>query len=159
MAVGTPFGMSFGSVASMEIRRIEAGILDSGTDFDLTTNPWQAGLGAFVDLEAHDFIGRKALLKAPRGRRLFGLTCEGTPGYRQPIRDGDRVLGHVTAGTRSPFLDCGIGYARMAEEGDWIGRELSVKTAEGVAMPCKITALPFYDPEKRIPRGRDRAIP
>lgn len=159
MAAGSPLGMQFGSVASMEIRRIEAGILDSGTDFDLTTNPWEAGLGAFVDLEANHFIGREALLSAPRGRRLFGLTCDGVPGYRQPILDGDTVVGHVTAGARSPFLGCGIGYARMREAGDWIGRELTIPDADGAPMACTITDLPFYDPEKRIPRGLDPTIP
>ncbi len=159
MAVGTPLGMRFGSATSMEIRRIEAGILDNGTDFDLTMTPWEAGLGAFVDLEANEFIGRKALLAAPRSRRLFGLKCEGVPGYRKPILDEGTVLGNVTAGARSPFLGSGIGYARMHEAGDWIGRNLTVQTAEGIHMPCTITDLPFYDPEKRIPRGLDRTIP
>ena len=159
ISVGTPLGMRFGSVASMEIRRIEAGIFDSGTDFDLTTNPWEAGLGAFVDLDGADFIGRKALLTVPRGRRLFGLTSTGVPGYGQPILDRGKVVGRVTAAANSPFLKSGIGYARMAEPGDWIGRELSVAAANGAILPCKIADTPFYDVEKRIPRGLDKQIP
>ena len=159
ITVGTPLGMRFGSIASMGIRRIEAGILDSGTDFDLTMNPWEAGLGAFVDLGANSFVGRKALKKASRGNRLFGLTCAGVPGCRQPILEDGKVVGHVTAGTSSPFLGCGIGYARMLEANDWIGRELVIQGADRSLMPCKIIALPFYDPEKRIPRGLDRTIP
>lgn len=159
IAIGTPHGMRFGSVASMEIRRIEAGILDSGTDFDLTTNPWEVGLGAFVDLDANDFIGRTALMTAPRGRRLFGVICDSVPGYRQPILDDGKVVGHVTAGTRSPFLGRGIGYARLHEPGDWIGRTLSVSDTQGTPLPCTIADLPFYDPEKRIPGGLDRTIP
>ncbi len=159
MTVGMPLGMQFGSVASMEIRRIEAGILDAGTDFDLTTNPWEAGLGSFVDLEARDFIGRKALLTAPRRRRLFGLTSEGVPGYGQPILDAGKVVGHVTAAALSPFFGSGIGYARMVEADDWVGRELAVQSANGAVIACKITDLPFYDPEKRIPRGLDRTSP
>ena len=158
-AVGTPLGMQFGSVASMEIRRIEAGILDSGTDFDLTTNPWEAGLGAFVDLDGADFIGRKALMTAPRGKRLYGLTCAAVPGYRQPILDGGRVVGHITAGVHSPYLGSSIGYARMIEAGDWIGRNLAVAAADETVLPCTITDLPFYDAEKRIPRGLNRTIP
>ena len=39
--------MIFGSISSMEMRRIEAGILDNGTDFDLTMTPFEAGLGSF----------------------------------------------------------------------------------------------------------------
>lgn len=159
MAVGNPRGMQFGSIASMNIRRIEAGILDNGTDFDLTMTPWEAGLGDFVDLDANDFIGRKALMKTQRGRRLFGLSCERVPGYRQPILDNDKAVGNVTAGASSPFLGSGIGYARMQDAGDWVGRTLTVYDAEGTLMPCTITDLPFYDPDKRIPRGLDRAIP
>lgn len=47
----------------------------------------------------------------------------------------------------------------MQDAGDWVGRTLTVYDAEGTLMPCTITDLPFYDPEKRIPRGLDRAIP
>ena len=157
---GVPHGMTFGSMASMEIRRIEAGILDSGSDFDLTTNPWEAGLGAFVDLDAQDFIGRKALLTAPRDCRLFGLTCPETPlRDSRLIAENGKVVGHVTAGAKSPFFGTGIGYARMATGGDWSGRDLVVRSNQGAEMHCKITDLPFYDAEKRIPRGLDKTIP
>ena len=41
---GRPFGLVFSGGASMEIRRIEAGILDNGTDMDMSMTPYQAGL-------------------------------------------------------------------------------------------------------------------
>ena len=47
----------------------------------------------------------------------------------------------------------------MADAGDWVGRTLTVYDAEGAHMPCTITDLPFYKPEKQIPRGLDRVIP
>ncbi len=160
IAVGLPFGMGFGSLQSMGIRRIEAGILDSGSDFDLTMNPFEAGLGSFIDLNKPDFIGREALMSAPRGTRLFGVTCaEVAPGALQPIFDGEMQVGRVTVGAFSPFLKSGIGYARMHAVGDWMGRTLSIRLASGQSVPCKIVDLPFYDPEKRIPRGLDRTIP
>jgi hypothetical protein len=31
--------------------------------------------------------------------------------------------------------------------------------SDGVVTPCTIVALPFYDPEKRIPRGLDTVVP
>ncbi len=158
--VGTPHGMIFGSLASMEIRRIEAGILDNGTDFDLSMTPFEAGLAAFIDLDKADFIGRAALQAADRGKRLFGLKCpEATPGYRQPIMDGERIVGHVTAGAWSPYLESGIGYARFDTPGDWAGRSVTVNTADGHAVACDIIDLPFYDPEKLIPRGLSKDIP
>ncbi|MEI6537672.1 MAG: aminomethyltransferase family protein, partial [Verrucomicrobiaceae bacterium] len=152
MAVGQPHGMIFGSISSMEMRRIEAGILDNGTDFDLTMTPFEAGLGRFVDLDKSDFIGRAALLTADQqGKRLFGLKCRsGIPGYREVIMEDTRPVGHVTAGTWSPFLALGIGYVRFDVPGPWAGRELQVRTAEKGVLDCEIIDLPFYDPEKRI---------
>lgn len=154
LEAGEPHGMVFGSLASMEIRRIEAGILDNGTDFDLSMTPFDAGLGAFIDLDKPAFLGRDALLAAGRQKRLFGLRCPGgTPGYGAAITSGGDHVGHVTAGAWSPFLGCGIGYARLDEAGDWAGRALTVHAADGTAMPCEILDLPFYDAGKRIPRG------
>lgn len=154
MTVGAPHGMIFASISSMEIRRIEAGILDNGTDFDQSMTPFEAGLGAFIDLDKEDFIGRAALQTADRGKRLFGLKCpEATPGYRQAIMDGERTVGHVTAGAWSPYLSSGIGYARFDTAGDWAGRTLTVKAADGRALSCEIADLPFYDADKLIPRG------
>jgi glycine cleavage system aminomethyltransferase T len=154
MTVGAPHGLVFGSISSMTIRRIEAGILDSGTDFDVTMTPFEAGLGALVDLDKGDFIGRDALLSADHGKRLFGLKCaEGVPDYRQAIVDGDEIVGHVTAGAWSPYLEAGIGYARFEKPGAWVGRRLALRVADGPALGCEIVDLPFYDPEKRIPKG------
>jgi aminomethyltransferase len=90
---GTLHGMMFASISSMEIRRIEAGILDNGTDFDLSMTPFEAGLGAFIDLDKGDFIGRAELRRSQRGTRLFGITCsDAVPAYRGEVVDGERVV-------------------------------------------------------------------
>ncbi|QIE53976.1 aminomethyl transferase family protein [Pikeienuella piscinae] len=160
LAAGAPHGMEVSAIPSMEIRRIEAGILDNLTDFDRTMTPFEAGLGAFIDLEKDGFVGRAALLKAERAPRLFGIKCPGaTPGMRDRIVDGDATVGRVTAGAWSPYLDCGVGYARFERAGGWVGRTLSLIGEGGAAHECEIVALPFYDAEKRIPRGLDRTIP
>lgn len=160
MEAGKPHGMIFGSLSSMEIRRIEAGILDNGTDFDLSMTPFEAGLGAFVDLEKEDFIGRAALLKSDRAKRLFGLKCpEAVPAYRNEIRDGQDLVGHVTAGAWSPYLKSGVGYARFNAPGNWAGRRLRFKTADEKLFDCEIVELPFYDKDKLIPRGISKDIP
>lgn len=154
MRAGEPHGMVFGSISSMDIRRIEAGILDNGTDFDLSMTPFEAGLDAFVDLEKESFIGREALLQAGRTKRLFGLKCpDAAPGYRSEIVDAENVVGYVTAGAWSPYLEAGIGYARFDRSGDWAGRELSVRATDGSMQACEIVELPFYDKDKLIPRG------
>ena len=160
MQAGAPHGMQFSSISSMEIRRLEAGILDNGTDFDTSMTPFEAGLEPFIDLEKENFVGRDALLEAARGTRIFGVkSAHATPRYHGEIVDGDTPVARITAGAWSPFLEAGVGYARFDEAGDWAGKSLAMKTSEGDLVPCEIVELPFYDRDKRIPRGLDTLIP
>ncbi len=157
---GAPHGMRVGSIASMSIRRIEAGILDNGTDFDLSMTPFEAGLGAFVDLQKEDFIGRAALLKAERETRIYGLKCrQSAPGYRWSIVAGQSVVGFVTAGAWSPYLNVGVGYVRFSAAGSWAGRSLGIKNPDGGTVDCEIIELPFYDQHKLIPKGQVLSVP
>jgi len=87
VSAGDPYGMVYGTMASIKTRRIEAGILDNLTDFDLTMNPFEAGLGAFIDLGKEGVIGRPALLTADRRPLLLGITCARGP---RISRDGAR---------------------------------------------------------------------
>ena len=154
VASGEPHGMEFSSTSSMAIRRIEAGILGNTTDMDTTMTPFEAGLGAFVDMDRGDFVGRAALLRADRRPVLHGLRCAGAlPSVGSTVLDGDTRVGRMTVGVRSPTLECGIGYVRFDEPGDWIGRTLRIRRPNGDAHPCEIVDLPFVDPEKRLVRG------
>jgi hypothetical protein len=45
------------------------------------------------------------------------------------------------------------GYVRFNKVGDWAGNALNMKTQQGELVSCEILTLPFYDAEKRIPRG------
>ena len=54
-------------------RRIEAGLLSAGQDFDKNTNPFAVGLGKFVDLNKKDFIGKQALSIIEKKCRTWGL--------------------------------------------------------------------------------------
>jgi glycine cleavage system aminomethyltransferase T len=160
MTVGKPHGMVFSSITSMEIRRIEAAILDNGTDMDQSMTPYQSGLGAFIDMDKEDFVGKKALVKADKHTLLYGLKSKGaSPGMNDGVLEGSALVGRVTAGAVSPYLNCGIGYVRFKTTGDWAGKKLTLKTADGKAYDCEIVELPFYDREKKIPRGIDRSIP
>ena len=153
-AAGAGHGLRFGSLAAMGIRRIEAGILDNISDIDPTMTPFEAGLGAFIDLDKPGFIGREALLDADRRCLLHGIRCASkTPRDGDRVRDATQAVGRVTASAWSPALDCGIGYVRFAQAGDWVGRTLALHTRTGDPVDCEVVALPFYDPQKRIPRG------
>jgi aminomethyltransferase len=160
MASGESFGMEFSSTRSMTIRRIEGGILGNMTDMDITMTPFAAGLEPFIDMDKDDFIGRKALLHADRRPRLFGLTCANAiPGRGNKVLEGNDVVGVLTAGVESPTLGCGIGYVVFDQPGEWSGRALRIKLVDGHERPCEIVNLPFFDREKKIVRGLDRAIP
>lgn len=149
LEAGQAQGLAVKSLECLGIRRIEAGILDNGTDTDPTMTPFGAGLGAFVDLEKPAFIGRDALLVADRRPLLFGISGRSTPATGAAVfRDGS-VVGRVTAGAWSPFLEHGIGYVYMQEPGEWVGTEVR----SGDDDPFEVVELPFYDREKAIRRG------
>jgi aminomethyltransferase len=160
MTVGKSHGMIFSSITSMEIRRIEAAILDNGTDMDASMTPYQAGLGAFIDMDKEYFVGKKALIHADKRTLLYGLKSQAAaPAMGDEVLEGAAVVGRVTAGAVSPYLSCGIGYVRFKTAGDWAGKNLMIKSADGKSHHCEIVELPFYDKEKKIPRGIDRTIP
>lgn len=160
IASGEPHGMEVSTLNSMEIRRIEAGILDNTTDMDMTMNPFQAGLGAFVDMEKDAFVGKAALANADRRKLLYGVRCVDTlPVMGRKVRDGEKPVGRITAGAYSPYLECHVGYVRFDAPGDWHGKTLSLESATGDRAACEILDLPFYDPEKKIARGVETTIP
>ena len=160
MAAGEPHGMEFSSTRALTIRRIEGGILGNRTDMDTSMTPFEAGLGALVDLEKGDFVGREALVNADRQTLLLGLTCSGTtPSFGSQIIDNGAVVGHITAGVPSPTLGLGVGYARFAGPGDWVGREMELRLPDGSTHVSNIVDLPFFDKERKIVRGIDRTIP
>lgn len=160
IAAGEPYGMEFSSTRSLTIRRIEAGILGNMTDMNMTMTPFAAGLGAFVDLDKEDFIGRKALLDADQRPRLFGVTCEDAiPGRGSSVLVDGKPVGRLTAGVDSPTLGCGIGYVVFDEPADWPGQQLQIRLPDGNEYACEIVELPFFDREKNIVRGIDRSIP
>lgn len=158
-AAGEPHGMAIFGLDSMHIRRIEAGILNAGSDFDHTTTPYDAGLGVFVDEDKGDFIGRAALRQAARKPRLTGLLCDAEPHIGAPVRIDGKAVGKVTAGALSPFLQRGVGIALMNEPGFTHGTAVSVGCIDGEFHPGSLEALPLYDKAGEIQRGRRVDIP
>jgi aminomethyltransferase len=159
-SAGQPFGLDIFGLDAMNIRRIEAGILNAGADFDKTTTPYDVGLGRFVDEDKGEFIGKQALSRAAREPRLQGIICKtGQPMISARIRIGDVPVGKVTAGATSPFLGSGIGIALMAEPGHEPGAEIDVGCTDGSFHPAKLAELPLYDKLAEIPRGKRVDVP
>jgi len=150
---GQPAQLLASNVSSMHIRRIEAGILDYGTDIDQRINPFEIGFGHFVDFKKPDFIGRTALFATDQRRvRLLGLkTIEVTPARGNALVDryGEQI-GTVTAGAWSPTLDSGIALICLNRGVD--ASEPIMIQQDQNQFSATLCALPFYDPQKKLPR-------
>jgi aminomethyltransferase len=160
LKAGEPFGMKVCALDSMDIRRIEAGILNNVSDMDETMNPFEAGLGSFIKLDGTDFIGKSALVNAPRGVRVHGLRCTtGEPLIGGELRAGGRRIGMVSAAAWSPLYDAGVAIIRLDRAEDVQAPEVSVQCRDLSFQRATIVPMPMYDAEKRIPRGQDTEIP
>lgn len=160
MAAGEAHGIHPIPAATTNARRIEAGLFFSGADFDESVTPFAAGLGAFVDLEKADFIGKTALVEADKGRRTWGLQCSGgVPRRGDTLRYDDAPAGRVCSTAWSPFLQRGIAIVRLNESALGPGTVLHVECKDGQSRDAEVCELPMYDRDGDILRGRDTTIP
>tara|TARA_B000000441_G_C21609396_1_gene270772 strand:- start:211 stop:561 length:351 start_codon:yes stop_codon:yes gene_type:complete len=105
-------------------------------------------------MDKESLVGKDALVGKDQRTLLLGLVCPtAVPGRGSEVFDGDKVVAEMTAGADSPALGQGIGYARFKSPGDWAGRALSVRLPDQTVHECNIVDLPFFDAEKRLPRG------
>ena len=157
LASGEQFGMEFSTSSSMGIRRVEAGILDNGSDIEPDLTPFSAGLGHFVNFDKGDFIGRAALETADRSQLLLGLVCPtATPETYMAVYFENAPAGHITIGTWSPTRDEGVGYVRFDRPlpGDqWTGKRVQLQDHDGELHQATVELLPFIDKEKQLPRA------
>ena len=159
-AAGEEHGMEIFGLDAMNIRRIEAGILNAGADFNETTTPYAVGLGRFVDEDKGAFIGQVALQTASRGLRSFGLSCkDGEPLINAIIMIDGKTVGKVTAGATSPYLGHGIGIGLMDTEGHSFGEKVQVGCRDGSTQIADLVEMPMYDKACEIPRGKLIDIP
>jgi len=124
--------------------RIEAGLPLYGHEYDLNTNPIEAGYSWAVKLDKPDFIGKKALQKIKLSgilRKLVGLKIRGRSIPREGFRliaDGEEV-GMVTSGTFSPTLKIPVALAYVKVDYAVPGRELGVEIRNEI-FPAVVTS-------------------
>jgi glycine cleavage system aminomethyltransferase T len=153
MAAGRPHGMEILSTYAMNPHRIEAGIMNYGTDMGWDTTPFDLGLGAFVDF-GHDFVGLDALQSADQSPRFSGFVTEAKDiKWRSPVFAGPDPVGRVKAFEASPTLGTGIGYVLFENADAMTADAFTVKDRTGDQHSLTLHQLPFFDPDKRIPRG------
>ncbi len=128
--------------------RLEAALRLYGNDMNTSVNPFEAGLGHFVDLTVGPFTGKEALLKVKDqgpDRRLAGFVMDarGIPRHGQAILHEGQVIGEVTSGGRAPSLNLDIGMGlvpvALARKGTKIDIDI-----RGRQVPATVTPMPFY---------------
>ena len=143
-AEGLPVGLG-----ARDTLRLEAGMPLYGNELDLTTTPFDAGLGRVVKLDKDsDFVGRAALERVAADgpkRKLVGLIVEGRGIARHgyPVHVGDRRTGVVTSGTHSPTLGVPIAMAYVAPGDAEPGTMVEIEIRDG-RVPARVVPLPFY---------------
>jgi len=154
--VGEPEGMVLCGSQAMNIRRMEAAILNIGAEIDWTTNPFELGWEGMLDF-SREFVGREALAplrETGPTRRIAGLTLQGDTVAKTGapvVYDGVEV-GRVSSAIWGPSVERSIALAMLRTPAWRVGNEVTVET-EGGAVRATVTGLPFFDPERKLARA------
>lgn len=160
MRVGKNFDLMLTGTPVFRARRIEAGLLNAGSDFNADTTPFEAGLGSFVEFDDRDFIGRKALESADKSCRTWGMRVDnGIAQLGRKISISGKIVGSVCSSGYSPFQKCGVCIVRMDDSTHGPGKQVNVEDIDGNIANAELCALPMYDERRLIPRGRLVDIP
>ena len=135
-------------LGARDVLRLEAGLPLHGNDIDTSTNPYEAGLGRFVDPDRDGYPPGAALRRlrdAPPSRQLvgFAMSARGVARQGYPILCGGRRIGEVTSGGPSPTLDLNIGMGYLASAHSEPGTRIEIEI-RGRPVEARVVALPFY---------------
>ena len=140
----TPCGLG-----ARDTLRLEAALPLYGADLDVTTTPWEAGIGFAVTLDdGAEFAGRAALA-ASKGagldRKLTCLQAAGRGIMRAgcPILHGGQPRASMSSGGFSPMLGVSIGMAYLPVGLANVGTELEVDV-RGRHLNATVIPRPFY---------------
>ena len=187
MSAGRGYGIRPAGMLALDVVRLEAGLVLLEVDYtsarhalnpEQNYSPYELAMGRLVDLDAGDFVGRRALrrqqAKGGPPRRLVGVQLEwddiersfskqGLPPAISPSVDraavpvfaprGERQIGKLTSHGWSPILKQAIGLASVPPSYEAPGSKLAVEwTVEGHRgrVDATVVPLPFLDlPRKR----------
>jgi aminomethyltransferase len=158
MEAGRPYDIKPATPSWIE--RIESGLLNYWEDINDSTNPYEAGLEKFVDLDQEvDFIGKEALKRIKAAgikRKLVGLEIHSEPLSQQAepwtIECNGQMVGAITSAVYSPDLEKNIALAMVGIECADMGTQLVVDVGQK-KIDATITTLPFIDNRAKVLRG------
>ena len=157
---GKKMGMILTGTPGFRCKRIESGLLSAGQDFTYHTNPYDVGLGKYVDLKKNYFIGKSALETADKDKRCWGIRVEnGTALKGSYIKLNSEIIGKVTSSTWSPFQKCGVGIVLLNNAKHKPGIIVDVDCNDNKTHKGEICTLPMYDFKNEIVRGLKTDIP
>lgn len=151
LAAGKKFGAIPASWNSLELTRMEAGLLFFPYEMpEGDTTPWEVNMGWGVDLEKKgDYIGKEAVLKLKGRERIkhIGLVCDSAeaPASGAKLYKDGKEIGVVTSGSFSRYLMLSIAMVHVKPEYSQIGTSVDVVT-NGKTVKGRIAKTPFYDP-------------
>ncbi|HEY84481.1 MAG TPA: FAD-dependent oxidoreductase [Chloroflexi bacterium] len=158
---GKGFGLRHAGLKALASLRMEKGYRDYGHDMDNTDDPYEVGLGFFVDLKKPGgFIGKDAVLKkkaqAPMTRRLAQVLVKDPEPFlfhAEVVRRNGVAVGYVRAGSYGFSLGGAVGLF-MIEAGEAINAGYIAKgkwevEIAGNMYPAEVSLRPFYDPEMK----------
>ena len=114
--------------------RLEAGYPLYGHEWSEITNPLETPLKWAVK-EYKEFVGREAMVSAPKTKSLVGIQVSGRgiPREGYPVKLEGRIVGNVTSGTMSPSLKVGIALAYV---------EVGLETGTNVMLEIRGSDIP-----------------
>lgn len=159
LEAGKPFGLQHAGLKALASLRMEKAYRDYGHDIDNTDDPFETGLGMFVDLaKPGDFIGKQAaaLKKAqtPYTRRLAQVLVKNPAPllyHAEVVLRNKKPVGYIRAGSYGFTLGGAVGFA-MLEAGEAVDKKYledaqwEVEIA-GKRYPAVVSLKPLYDPK------------
>ena len=149
---GQPFNLIAAGGGAFDSLRLEKGYRLWGSDIHTDYNPYEAGLSWTVKFNKGDFLGRDALLRIKeRGvsRQLCCITIDDPNGValgKEPLLDGERVLGYVTSTNYGYSVGQHIVYGYLPVQYATEGSKVDVEYF-GRRYSATVTNEPLYDPE------------
>ena len=147
---GLPLGVVAGGGGAFDSLRLEKGYRLWGNDIHTEYDPYEAGIGFAVRMRKGDFLGRDALREVrAQGltRKLCCMTLDDPDAVvmgKEPILDGDRVLGYVTSASYGHSIGRGIVYGYLPVSHAGVGTSVDVRYF-GERLPATVAEEPLYD--------------
>jgi glycine cleavage system aminomethyltransferase T len=148
---GRPHGVVAAGGGAFDSLRLEKGYRLWGSDIHTDYNPYEAGIGFAVRMDKGDFLGRDALERVRDDgpeRVLCCMTLDDPAAVvmgKEPLLDGDRVLGYVTSANYGYTVGESIVYGYLPLDYAAVGTSVQVMYF-GVRYDATVVSEPRYDP-------------